>query len=212
MKFKFIFSNKYIYIRIISSELIIVALYIDDILIFTIIEILINIIKNDIKTFFKVKDFDLIDKILDIQIHHITTILTFNQSQYVKKIFHEYKMKQCTLITTLFDKYEMIEITRFDEERTNQLNYQKRIKSFMYLMINIRFNLVFAIDKLNQFCYDSTIRYLNAVNRVFKYIVDITKYDLRFHKKKNFIVYSNSTYDNDKANKKFIYKYILLRD
>ena len=54
------------------------------------------------------------------------------------------------------------------------------------------------------------MRYLNIINRIFKYIVDIIKYDLRFHKKKHFIVYSNSIYDDDKANKKFIYKYILL--
>ena len=66
MKFKFIFSNTYIYIQIINSKLIIIVFYIDDIFIFIIIETLINIIKNDIKTFFKMKDFDLIDKILDI--------------------------------------------------------------------------------------------------------------------------------------------------
>ena len=66
MKFKFIFSNKCIYIRIINLKLIIVAFYINNIFIFIIIEILINIIKNDIKTFFKMKDFDLINKIFDI--------------------------------------------------------------------------------------------------------------------------------------------------
>ena len=66
MRFKFIFSNKYIYIRIITLKLIIVIFYIDDIFIFIIIEILINIIKNDIKTFFKMKNFDSIDKIFDI--------------------------------------------------------------------------------------------------------------------------------------------------
>ena len=79
MKFKLIFSNKCIYIRIINSKLIIVAFYVDDILIFIMIETLINIIKNNIKTFFKVKDFDLIDKIFDIQIHCIAIILIFNQ-------------------------------------------------------------------------------------------------------------------------------------
>ena len=93
MRFKFIFLNKYIYIRIIDLKLIIVVFYIDDIFIFIIIEILINIIKNDIKIFFKMKDFGSINKILDIQIYYIVIILIFNQSQYVKKIFHEYKMK-----------------------------------------------------------------------------------------------------------------------
>ena len=54
------------------------------------------------------------------------------------------------------------------------------------------------------------MRYLNTINRVFKYIVDIIKYNLRFYKEKDFIVYSNSIYNNDKTNKKFIYKFILL--
>ena len=80
MKFKSIFSNKCIYIRIINLKLIIIAFYVNDILIFIMIEILINIIKNDIKTFFKVKDFDSIDKIFDIQIYRIVIILIFNQS------------------------------------------------------------------------------------------------------------------------------------
>ena len=66
MKFKFIFLNKCIYIRIINLKLIIVAFYINDNFIFIIIEILINIIKNDIKIFFKMKNFDSIDKIFDI--------------------------------------------------------------------------------------------------------------------------------------------------
>ena len=79
MRFKFIFSNKCIYIRIINLELIIVAFYVNDIFIFIIIEVLINIIKNDIKTFFKMKDFGLVDKIFDIQVHRIVIILTLNQ-------------------------------------------------------------------------------------------------------------------------------------
>ena len=79
MRFKFISSNKYIYIRIINSELIIVVFYVDDILIFIIIEILINIIKNNIKTFFKIKDFDSIDKIFDIQIYRIVITLILDQ-------------------------------------------------------------------------------------------------------------------------------------
>ena len=77
-------------------------------------------------------------------------------------------------------------------------------------MINIRSDLAFAIDKLNQFYHNFIMRYLNIINRIFKYIVDIIKYNLRFYEKKHFIVYLDLIYDNDKANKKISYKYILL--
>ena len=66
MRFKFIFSNKCIYIRIINLKLVIIIFYINNIFIFIIIEVLINIIKNDIKIFFKMKNFDSINKIFDI--------------------------------------------------------------------------------------------------------------------------------------------------
>ena len=56
MKFKFISSNKYIFIRIIDIELAIITLYINNILILIKLELLINIIKKGIKAIFKIKN------------------------------------------------------------------------------------------------------------------------------------------------------------
>ena len=58
MKFKVIFSNKYIFIYIIDIELVIITLYIDNILIFIKLKLLINIIKRGIKAIFKIKNID----------------------------------------------------------------------------------------------------------------------------------------------------------
>ena len=66
MRFKFIFLNKYIYIRIRDFELIIVVFYVDDSFIFIKIEVIMNVIKNNIKIIFKIKNFGSINKILDI--------------------------------------------------------------------------------------------------------------------------------------------------
>ena len=49
------------------------------------------------------------------------------------------------------------------------------------------------------------IEYLNISSILLNIIYD-------FIKKNHFIVYLNSIYNNDKINKKFIYKYVLLRD
>ena len=69
MGFKVIFSNKYIFIRIIDIELIIITLYMDNILILIKLKLLINIIKGDIKAIFKVKDIGELKRILSIQIY-----------------------------------------------------------------------------------------------------------------------------------------------
>ena len=69
MKFKVIFSNKYIFIRIIDIKLTIITLYMDNILILIKLKLLINIIKRGIKAIFKVKNIGELKRILSIQIH-----------------------------------------------------------------------------------------------------------------------------------------------
>ena len=66
MKFKAIFSNKYIFIRIIDIKLAFITLYINNILILIKLKLLINIIKKDIKAIFKIKDIGELKRILDI--------------------------------------------------------------------------------------------------------------------------------------------------
>ena len=66
MEFKVIFSNKYIFIRIIDIELAIITLYIDNILIFIKLKLLINIIKKGIKAIFKIKNINELKRILNI--------------------------------------------------------------------------------------------------------------------------------------------------
>ena len=66
MGFKAIFSNKYIFIRIIDIELVIITLYIDNILILIKLKLLINIIKRDIKTIFKIKNIGKLKRIFSI--------------------------------------------------------------------------------------------------------------------------------------------------
>lgn len=66
MRFEFIFSNKYIYIRIKNFELIIVIFYIDDIFIFIKNRNYYKRYKKKIKKNSKIKNFNLINKILDI--------------------------------------------------------------------------------------------------------------------------------------------------
>ena len=66
MRFKVIFSNKYIFIYIIDIELAIITLYINNILILIKLKLLINIIKKGIKAIFKIKNINELKRILGI--------------------------------------------------------------------------------------------------------------------------------------------------
>ncbi len=105
---------------------------------------------------------------------------------------------------------ESIEVTRSDEERTNQQEYQQRIGSLMYLMTGTRPDLAFAIGKLSQFCHDPTVRHANAVNRVFRYLAGTIELGLRFQKDGDPVAYSDAAYGDDKKDRKSTHGHVLM--
>ena len=211
MGFKPISSDKCIFIRVVGGELAIIALYVDDILIFTKTEALMKRIKDQIKKAFKVKDSGAVKRILGIQVHRTKNGLFIEQSQYARKVLQEYGMDQCTPVATPMDGYESIQPGRPDEERTDQRAYQRRIGSLMYLMTGTRPDLAFAIGKLSQFCHDPTVRHANAVNRVLKYIAGTINYGIRFEIDDSTMAYSDAAYGDDKEDRKSTYGHVVLR-
>ena len=107
-------------------------------------------------------------------------------------------MDQAISVYTPIDKYTNIESSRSNKTRVYQRDYQQRVESLIYLIICTRPDLTFAISKLSQFCTDPTIHHINTLNRVLKYIRDITYFELRYQAIDDSIKYSNIVYDNDK--------------
>ena len=50
-----------------------------------------------------------------------------------------------------------------DDERINSKNYQYKIDKLMYVAIHIRLNIVFAIERLNQYFNDLIIHHEQAL-------------------------------------------------
>ena len=62
--------------------------------------------------------------------------------------------------TTFFmNEYDFFRSIESDDERINSKNYQYKIDKFMYIAIHIRLNIVFAIERLNQYFSDLTIHH-----------------------------------------------------
>ena len=119
-------------------------------------------------------------------------------------------MKHYITVATSIDNYESIQSATSDEVRVDQYNYQRRIESLMYLITNTRSNLIFVVSKLSQFCSDLTIRHINKLNRVLRYVAETTNHDLHFKRDEDSVIYSNSIYDDNRNNRKSIYGHVLL--
>ena len=100
-------------------------------------------------------------KILDIRITRDRKRRTIyiNQSYYLNEIFDELHMTadKHTRITLFINEYNFLRSTESDDERINSKNYQHKIDKFIYTAIHIHSDIVFAIERFNQYFSDLTI-------------------------------------------------------
>ena len=82
----------------------------------------------------------------------------------------------------------------------------------MYVMIEIRFDLAFVVEKLNQYYQNFSIRHRTALNRMLRYLKKIVDLQLIYNETidSNFTCYADVAYDDNAIDKKSIYGNILL--
>lgn len=92
--------------------------------------------------------------------------LALDRSTYIRKFLRDYDMEDCRPVTTPIDGYHALTPSGPADERTNQVEYQKRIGSLMYAMVGTRPDIAFAVCKLSQYCQDPCVRHRTALDRV----------------------------------------------
>ena len=137
-----------------------------------------------------------------------------NQTSYIKKFLKKYDMKDCRSVFTSIDEYSALTSANDNNERTNQLKYQRRLNSIMYAMIDTRSDIAFVIEKLSQYSHDSANRHRIALDRVLRYLKKTSDLDLAYNFSQliESIEYSDSIYANDKIDRKFTHDMILILD
>ena len=190
----------------------IIGLYVDDILIATKDPMAMKTIKKGIHDAFKCTEAGPVNRILGIQSHRdwkANTVI-LEQSQYAERILRDYDMDQAVPVSTPIDGYTSLAPSQPEETRACQQDYQKRIGSLMYLMTCTRPDLAFAVSKLSQFCTDPTVRHMNALNRVLRYLRGTTHYGLRYQATGDPVGYADSAYGDNKEDRKSTYGFSLL--
>ena len=151
---------------------VIIALYVDDLLIFSKEITAINGVKAALQKVYKMKDLGEADVCLGIQIrrNRKNRTLTIDQHAYVTKILKEFNMENSKPVSTPIDSYEYIKPALEDEPMADQLEYQKAVGSLMYAMTATRPDLAFVIGKFSQFCNSPSARNRAGLQRVFRYL------------------------------------------
>ena len=172
-----------------GKEQIIIAIYVDDLLIMSESLDIVKSAKAELTTEFEMVDFGEAQLVLGMRIKHDRTlgILTLDQENYCKKILERFNMKDCKPVSTPLVTGQKLRETRSESvKELKDTPYRSAIGSLMYLMVSTRPDLASAIGLLSRYMEGRNSTQWEAVKRVFRYVQATKEYGLKFSREGKF--------------------------
>lgn len=189
-------------IYILNGGEVIIALYVDDLLIASKDVSKINKVKEDLAKKFKMKDLGEAHYCLGIEVMRdkAKACVTLSQRRYIDTILKRFQMEDCKAVSTPMDpgvKLSKDMSPQTDEEIQEMANipYQKAIGSIMYLMTGTRPDLAYSVGVVSQFMANPGIQHWKALKRIFRYIQSTKDLCLTYQKTDKDYLYGYSDAD-----------------
>ena len=167
-----------VYMRSEGGHVLIIALYVDDLLIACDDMEVLSETKRELSSRFKMKDLGESRIILGMDICRDpdADTLSLSQSRYAQKIIDRFGMSSARGIATPMDP--ALDLTA--ESPPTKEPYQSAIGSLMYLMVGTRPDLAFCVGRLAKFVSNPTELHWDCVKRVLRYLIDTKDLGLVF--------------------------------
>jgi len=160
-----------LYTRHSGSSILLIALYVDDLLIAGSVNSEVQSIKNQLAIRFEMKDLGVARVMLGIEISRDRTNrnLFINQSEYANTILERFGMVNARPVVTPMEK-SYAELSELPSKPARNVPYRQVIGSLMWLMVGSRPDLAYAIGRLAQHSQSPTEYHWIAIKRVLRYI------------------------------------------
>ncbi len=138
-------------------------------------------------------------------------LLILNQSFYVEQMLRDHEMWNCkSLIIFMNVSCRLIKI--FDEytaDKSLRINYQSIVKSLMYIMLKIRFDITYFISVISRYVFNLIQIHWQAVKRIFRYLRKTYQMKLIFREAlRSLKSYTNSNWAEDQNIRRSISEYV----
>jgi hypothetical protein len=121
--------------------------------------------------------------------------LILNQSVYVEQMLKNHEMWNCKLLIIFMNvSCRLIKISdEYTADKSLKINYQSIVRSLMYIMLEIRSNIIYFISIISRYVFNSTQTHWQAVKRIFRYLRETHQMKLMFRETLKFLKnYTNS--------------------
>lgn len=186
-----------------SKGLVIIAVYVDDLLVLSNNKKLKEITKETLKTYFHMKDLGEVKKCVGMTIERNRNEgkIWISQTDYIKTIIEKFNMQDSKPVSTPMDantKLNTLKSTKEEQEKELEIPYQEAIGSLIYASQISRPDISFAVNALSSFNRNPSKAHWSAVKRIFRYLRGTTNYKLEYNKSGNRSIecYSDADWGN----------------
>lgn len=176
-----------------------VAVYVDDLLITCSLVDMINEFKKNMSSKFEMSDLGLLTYYLGIEVLQYEGGIALKQQSYAKKILEETNMAECN--STQFPMDAGLKLSKAQEEASVDEKEYRRIIGCLRYQLHTRPDLAYSVGVLSRYMHDPRASHLSALKQILRYVKGTSEYGLNFTRssKENvsLIGYSDSSHNVD---------------
>jgi hypothetical protein len=204
--FKRVEADHGVYVMRTQKTLIMLALWVDDLVIIGNNMNSINNLKQDFTKRFKVKDLGPIHFIVGIEVirNRQKREIFLTQRQYVTNILKKFNMSQAKPLGVPVDKNIKLckngSNTSASAEPATKAPYREAVGSLIYAMVATRPDLAFAVGLVSRYMHEPKQSHWEAVKRILRYLQSTADYGILYGTSKreyDIMGYSDSDWGND---------------
>lgn len=166
-----------IYFSILGESTLILAVYVDDILIFSSSITMEMRLVSQLKSNFKMKDLGEVSSVLSVRVTRDAArkTITLDQQDYISKVIEKFGMKDCNPVVSPLEpglklSLEMCPTSDAEIANMKDVPYQEAIGSLMYAAQLTRPDISFALCLLSRFNKNPGKTHWQALKRVLRYL------------------------------------------
>lgn len=205
-----------------DGEVIIVAVYVDDILLFSSSLVKLECFKRNLMSKFEMKDLGEASSFLGVNLEYEKDkgVLAIDQRKFIEDVLERFQMTECNPVSTPMDCQQKLDKsfspnTEKEKEEMSTAPYQELVGSLLFIANVSRPDISFAVNFLSRFCKNPGKAHWIALKRILRYLKGSSDKKMHFRRgsddqSKSVIGFSDSDFAGDlderKSTSGFVFK------
>ena len=202
-----------LYVRIENDIICVIALYVDDFLITCEDESIMNRLKRDLSSRFRMKDLGKLNSFLGVKITTREDGYLLHQESFIESLLHKFNLSEANSVSSPAEPGTILEQGTDESEFFDTKMYQSAVGSLLFLSTRTRPDIAYSVGQVAKFSSKPTTQHWSAVKRIMRYLKGTKALGLLYKNQDPNIQcsgYSDSDWAGDRTDRKSTSGYCFL--